>query len=46
MTKNISREALYELVWTKPMTGVLKFGAVLTKSPRPSRVDTPYPLRT
>jgi hypothetical protein len=24
MTKNISREALYELVWTKPMTQVVK----------------------
>jgi hypothetical protein len=24
MTKNISREALYELVWSKPMTQVVK----------------------
>ena len=24
MTKNISREALYELVWTKPLTHVAK----------------------
>ena len=24
MTKNISREALYELVWSKPMTHVAK----------------------